>query len=226
MGLKYLNAYPMPNVAGRVQQNYVIQRQQTQNFDDFDIRADWNATQNDRVFARTSYAHDKEDTSTRLPGLPAGYGSGNQFTYGHGGAVGLTHIFSPSLFNDLRLGFQRSELGYLPPYGNVPISANLGIPNANTSSLLGGGALIGGYNSQLEYTGDYGTYRVPENTYQLAEVRAGPKAITWLNLAPTSFAAKSISSGRKPARATSIFGAMASDQDRPGTKRPTSSPAL
>ena len=48
----------------------------------------------------------------------------------------------------------------------MPVSANLGIPHANTSSLLGGGALIGGYNSQLVYTGDYGNYEVPENTYQ------------------------------------------------------------
>ena len=47
-----------------------------------------------------------------------------------------------------------------------PLSKNLGIPNANTSSLLGGGALIGGWNSQLEYTGDYGNYEVPETTYQ------------------------------------------------------------
>ena len=116
VGLNYLNAFPMPNIAGKVQQNYVVQRQQTQNFDDFDIRADWNATQGDRVFARASYAHDKEDTSTRLPGLPAGYGSGSQFTYAHGGALGYTHTFTPALFSDLRLGFQRTNLGYLPPY--------------------------------------------------------------------------------------------------------------
>jgi hypothetical protein len=174
VGLKYLNAYPMPNITGKVQQNYVIQRQQNQNFDDFDVRSDWNATQNDRVFARASYAHDKEDTSTRLPGLPAGYGSGTQFTYAKGGGLGYTHIFTPVLTSDLRLGFQRTDLGYLPPYANVPISANLGIPNANTSPLLGGGALIGGWNSQLEYTGDYGNYEVPENTYQ------GAGSVTWV----------------------------------------------
>jgi hypothetical protein len=166
VGLKYLNAYPMPNITGRVQQNYVIQRQQDQNFDDFDVRSDWNASQNDRLFARASYAHDKEDTSTRLPGLPAGYGSGTQYTYAQGAALGDTHIFSPVLTSELRMGYQRTKLGYDPPYANVPISANLGIPNANTSSLLGGGALLGGWNSQLEYTGDYGNYQVPENTYQ------------------------------------------------------------
>ncbi|MEO8593237.1 MAG: PEGA domain-containing protein [Candidatus Solibacter sp.] len=169
VGLKYLNAYPLPNNGGAVQQNYVVQRQQAQNFDDFDVRGDWNATQNDRLFARTSYAHDKEDTSSRLPSLPAGYGSGNQFTYAHGGVVGYTRIFSPTLVNDLRLGFQQTKLGYVPPFGNESVSADLGIPNANTSPLLGGGALIGGWNSQLEYTGDYGSYRVHENTYQVVD---------------------------------------------------------
>ncbi|MDX2152147.1 MAG: TonB-dependent receptor [Bryobacteraceae bacterium] len=170
VGLKYLNAYPTPNISGKVQQNYVTQRQQSQNFDDFDIRGDWNASEVDRVFARFSYAHDKEDTTSRLPQLPAGYGSGDQYTYAHGAVVGFTHIFNPTLVNDLRLGFQRTNLGYEPPMGDVPVSQNLGIPNANTSSLLGGGALIGGYNSQLEYTGDYGSYKVPQNTYQVADI--------------------------------------------------------
>ena len=112
VGLNYLKAYPLPNIAGKVQQNYVTQRQQTQKFDDFDVRGDWNATQGDRLFARASYAHDKEDTSTRLPGLPAGYGSGSQFTYAHGAALGYTHTFTPALFSDLRLGFQRTNLGF------------------------------------------------------------------------------------------------------------------
>jgi hypothetical protein len=168
VGRNYLNAFPTANIAGKVQQNYVSQRQQTQNFDDFDVRGDWNPRERDRVFARYSYAHDKEDTTTRLPGLPAGFGSGKQFTYAYGAAVGNTHTFSPTLYSDLRLGFQRTKLGYAPPYSDVPLSKNMGIPNANTSSLLGGGALIGGWNSQLEYTGDYGNYVVPENTYQAA----------------------------------------------------------
>ena len=88
-------------------------------------------------------------------------------------ALGYTHTFTPALFSDLRLGFQRTNLGYLPPYSDVPLSKNMGIPNANTSSLLGGGALIGGYNSQLEYTGDYGNYQVPENTFQ------GAGSLSW-----------------------------------------------
>ena len=169
VGLKYLNAYPLPNIGGKVEQNYETQPQQVQNFDDFDIRADWNPTNNDRFFNRFSYAQDSENTSTFLPGLPAGFGTGTQFSYDRGDVLGYTRVFTPTMLNDMRLNFQRTQLGYLPPYGNVPISANLGIPNANTSPLLGGGALIGGNGNQLTYTGDYGTYSVPENTYQFID---------------------------------------------------------
>jgi hypothetical protein len=169
VGLKYLNAYPAANVGGKILNNYVLEPQQVQNFDDFDIRMDWNATQADRVFGRVSYAEDTEVSGTFLQGLPAGFGSGTQFNHDRGAVAGFTHVFSPVMVNDLRVGFQRTNFGYLPPYGNVPISANLGIPNANTSPLLGGGALIGGNGSQLTYTGDYGTYAVPQNTYQAAE---------------------------------------------------------
>jgi hypothetical protein len=169
VGLRYLNAYPAANVPGQILNNYILQPQQVQNFDDFDIRADWNASENDRVFGRFSYAEDNEVSGTFLQGLPAGFGSGTQLNHNRGAAAGYTHTFSPTLLNDLRLNFQRTNFGYLPPFGNVPISANLGIPNANTSPLLGGGALIGGNGSELTYTGDYGTYAVPQDTYQLAD---------------------------------------------------------
>jgi len=176
VGLKYLNAYPQPNVPGAgVENNFTIQEQNIQNFDDFDIRADWLPTEKDLAFVRFSFANDPETTTTVLPGLPAGFGTGSQFTDARGAGVGYTHTFGPTLLSDLRIGFQRTFLGYTPPYDNVPISANLGIPNANTSPLLGGGALIGGYGSQITYTGDYGPYLVPENTYQVAETMSWVK---------------------------------------------------
>ena len=65
-GVKYLNAYPLPNISGKVQQNYVTQRTQHQKFDDFDVRGDWTVRDNDRLFARASYAHDKQNTTSRL----------------------------------------------------------------------------------------------------------------------------------------------------------------
>jgi len=169
-GRNYLQAFPAPNFGGgRVQQNYVTQRSQVQSFNDFDIRIDYNIRDADQLFGRFSYAQDPSTTSSRLPALPAGFGSGQNFNHARGIALGTTHIFNPSVINELRLGYTRVRFGYTPPFNDRAVSAELGIPNANTSRLLGGGALIGGFNNQLEYTGDFGPYLVPENTYQISD---------------------------------------------------------
>jgi len=181
-GQNYLNAYPEPNVTGDnsrcgqatttgicIKQNYLVQRTQIQNFDDFDVRVDYNLSSRDLVFGRYSYGRDKSDTSSRLPALPAGFGSGLQANYPRSFAFGETHTFSPNIVNEFRFGWIRTKFGYTPPFNDEPLSANLGIPNANTLSILGGGALIGGFNDQLEYTGDYGPYQVPEQTWQFSD---------------------------------------------------------
>jgi len=181
-GQAYLKLYPEPNVPGTsdlcgqvntngvcIKQNYVVQRTQIQNFDDFDVRIDWNLASHDSLFGRYSYGKEKENTSSRLPQLPAGFGSGVQSNAPRSVALGETHTFGGSLINEFRFGWIKTQFGYTPPFDNVPLSANLGIPNANTSSVLGGGALIGGFNDQLEYTGDYGPYIVPEQTWQFSD---------------------------------------------------------
>jgi hypothetical protein len=181
-GQNYLKAYPEPNVTGNnplcgqvntngvcIKQNYVTQRKNIQNFDDFDVRVDWNIRSQDTLFGRFSYGRDKEDTTSRLPALPAGFGSGIQANYPKSFALGETHTFGTSVINEFRFGWIKTTFGFTPPFENVPISANLGIPNANTSPLLGGGALIGGFNDQLEFTGDFGLYNVPEQTWQVSD---------------------------------------------------------
>lgn len=181
-GQNYLNAYPEPNVTGAnplcgqantngvcIKQNYATTRTQIQNFDDFDIRVDYSIAAKDSLFGRYSYGRDKSDTSSRLPALPAGFGSGLQANFPRSFALGETHTFTNNLLNEFRFGWIRTKFGFTPPFNDVPLSENLGIPNANTLSILGGGALIGGFNDQLEYTGDYGPYQVPEQTWQYAD---------------------------------------------------------
>jgi hypothetical protein len=169
VGQKYLNAFPLPTLTNKVQQNYYVQEVQTQEFDDFDVRSDYIVSESDIVFGRFSYGQDSSTTTSEFPKLPAGFGTGSNFNRPRGFVLGETHTFSPTLINELRLNWQRELLGYSPPFSDTPISANLGIPNANTSPLLGGGALIGGFGGQLEYTGDYGLYSVPENSYQVVD---------------------------------------------------------
>ncbi len=186
-GSNYLNAYPLPNITSAsdprcsigatlaggdgacIENNYQAHRVQNQRYNDFDVRLDYVFSSADQAFVRYSYGQDIDETTPRLPTLPSGYGSGIQFQHPRSIVLGETHVFGSSLINEFRLGYVRSFLGYEAPFGSVPLSANLGIPNANTSPLLGGGALIGNSGSQLEYTGDYGNYFVPENTYQVAD---------------------------------------------------------
>lgn len=181
-GQSYLNAYPHANIllgsdprcgmtgtdGSCLENNYQAHRVQQQKYNDFDVRLDYVISSKDQAFGRYSYGQDVDITTTKLPTLPSGYGSGTQFQHPRSGVIGETHEFGTSVINEFRMGYVRSFLGYQPPFGATPISANLGIPNANTGPLLGGGALIGNSGSQLEYTGDYGDYFVPEDTYQIA----------------------------------------------------------
>lgn len=164
-GLKYLNAFDAPTRAG-VLNNYYSVRKSIQNFNDFDVRLDYHISQKDSVFGRYSYGQDNFDINSLFTKLPAGFASGSNVNHPRGVAAGYTRTFTPNLINEFRFGYIRPEFAYINPFEGVPVSANLGIVNANRNALLGGGALIGGSNSQIEYTGDGGPYSVPEKTFQ------------------------------------------------------------
>jgi hypothetical protein len=153
VALRYLQAFPLPNRSGFLN-NYVTTRNQTLNSDTFDVRIDGNINDKNQAFGRFSYGRYDQTTTSRLPALPAGFGSGTN------------PIRSRGL---VRVQASRLRYGFTPPFFDTPVSANLGIPNANRDSSLGGGALIGGFNGQLEYTGDFGPYVVPQDTYQIVD---------------------------------------------------------
>jgi hypothetical protein len=171
VGLKYLQTFPLPNVAGAVQNNYVTERQQVRNFDDFDIRADFNATQKDQIFFRYSYAEDGFTVTNSLGACcPSGFGSGDNIFDARGAAAGYTHSFGPHVINEFRFGYISSTYGYNPPNIGQRLGAAIGIPGANPSSLLGGQVLIGGNgNPELDYQGDGGPYNVPQKLYQFTD---------------------------------------------------------
>lgn len=168
VALNYLRAFPLPNLPGNLQ-NYALTRVQTLNSNTFDIRIDGVINEKNQIFGRVSKGDWDQVTTSRLPALPAGPGSGTNPTETRGFVVGLNTVFTSNMINELRLQANRIRYGYVPPFFETAISANLGIPNANRDASLGGGALIGGFNGQLEYTGDFGPYIVPQNTYQIVD---------------------------------------------------------
>lgn len=168
-GLNYLRAFPTANNGSQLQGNYINTRNQLSQQNVYDARVDATINQSNQLFVRGSVGRYAQTLTSRLTTLPSGFGSGSNPTRNSALVVGLNTTFGGNLFNELRVQGNRLRFGYEPPFGDQSVSSALGIVNANRDSTLGGGALIGGYNGQLEYTGDYGAYRVPERTYQVVD---------------------------------------------------------
>jgi hypothetical protein len=168
--MKYFNAYPNPNIAGTVLQNYQVQQHGANNYNTFDTRLDWHLSREDLLFARFSYDNSTNSLSSCLaPNLPACSGTGSNYVHARGYVFGSTHTFSPTIVNEGRLAYIRDNYGYQPPLFGDPVSADLGIVNANRNIETSGGALIGATNNEIEYSGDYGLFAVPQNTYELTD---------------------------------------------------------
>jgi hypothetical protein len=165
--VNYFNAYPAPVRAGVVN-NFLTHEQQFTHYNTFDVRFDWNATTKDVAFVRFSYDNSAFTKTPELGTLPSGFGTGSSYVHARAYALGETHSFNANLINELRIGYNRDDYGYQPPFYGEALSASLGIVNANRSQETSGGALIGG-NAGIDYTGDYGLYAVPQNTYEISD---------------------------------------------------------
>ncbi len=170
-GLNYLNAFPQPNQTNAdgtpaIFNNYTAVPEQTQRFDDFDIRLDAKLTAKDMAFARYSYGQDVLRISSLFQNLPAGYGAGYNPTHPRGVAAGETHIFTPHIVNEVLYGFTRDYYAYVNPESTVPVAQNLGIPSANRSPREMGLSEI---NGGPFGTGDAGPYEVPQKSQEIAD---------------------------------------------------------
>ncbi|MFZ1918729.1 MAG: TonB-dependent receptor [Terriglobales bacterium] len=182
VGMAYLNAFPEPNIAGASMAtnaaNFLGPAHNIETLNDYDARVDFVATAKDTIFARYSIGDDFLENTPWLQGahnaqgfLPSGNGTNPQ--HPRQVAVGYTRLISGSMVNEFHYGYSRPYYGYQQPGYGVAMAQQLGIPNANTSPLLGGFALIGGWYGDLSYVGDYGPYLVVEPTHQFTD------AVSW-----------------------------------------------
>ncbi len=167
-GLNYIRAFPEPNLPG-ILHNFRAVRRDVRHFNDFDVKLDYNMTGKDQVFARYSYGQDQFVLTPRLGTLSSGFGSGSNLNHPRGVAAGEVHTFGSSVVNDFRFGYSRPFYSFLNPFSNIPQANNLGIANANRTPQLGGTPLIGGFNTEIEFSGDGGPFIVPQSSYQYAD---------------------------------------------------------
>lgn len=149
--IKLLSAYPTANVAPLSSNNFGLNsnfqalRPQLDDTHQFDIRVDDNISTKDQVFARYSYSHRRQNVLGTFTGVVdnSGFAQGDFPSLAHDAALSSTHIFSPTMINEARLGYSRLIDSALPVVATQPSSApQFGIQGAPTGPNLGGLPII------------------------------------------------------------------------------------
>jgi hypothetical protein len=174
VSVNYLNAFPLPTRTDRLIGNYFFQQTQIGKYNTFDMRLDWNASAKDLFFFRFSYDNTSSNQNSQLAqnedNPPLNASGQENYLHGRGYDLGYTHTFSTRIVNEARIAYNRDNYGYLPPNYGTSVGAELGIQNTTLGAAVGtGGPLTGGYGTELEYTGDYGPFEVPQNIYEVTD---------------------------------------------------------
>ena len=135
--------FPMPNTNGtNFSNNYVSAPKLYQTHDSFDVRVDQNVSANDQIFARASYGSIPRTIPAPCDTLAD---CGTSATVGDesdkifGAAIGETHIFSPRIVNEFRIGYNRIHMNRVQPYGTTSgLNAKYGIPGIPDAAPNGG----------------------------------------------------------------------------------------
>jgi hypothetical protein len=138
--IKLLNLFPAPNGPGLFN-NYFANPALKNNADQFDVRVDHNFSQKDSLFGRVSYV----DNPTFIPGPFGGIADGGSFSSGDQEArsvntvVSETHLFSSTLVNEVRAGYNRISSSRVQPNSSVSgIPDQFGIPGVPQGNSNGG----------------------------------------------------------------------------------------
>lgn len=156
--LKILQLYPAANAVGQAagtQNNYAVNHAQPDSTNHFDVRMDQDFSAKDQLFGVASYSKRNAFFPGSITGIGsnAGFGGGNLSDLTINTALSETHIFSPTLINELRVGFSRlhtvsnpiltNEPGIPAQFGIQGISqadGNYGLPNIGIAGLTSLGA--------------------------------------------------------------------------------------
>ena len=108
LAANFVNLYPNPNQDG-LKNNYLVNPRSTNSINQGDLRVDHQFSPDNRLFVRLSLTKGDRFLQPPLPGLANGgdYGTGTSNSKTWGAAVGFTHVFSPTMVNELRVGFNR-----------------------------------------------------------------------------------------------------------------------
>ena len=177
VGLNLLQIFPLPNLSGVVN-NLRLNQLTVQSQDEWDGRLDQVFSENDTMFMRYTYGGADQSLPQDFPLEKNGVlnplafvGSSQRVNHAPSTQATLQeiHSFSPSLVNQIALGYTRWYLDVTPvDIGNYT-SQKLGLQGSNTSYEGSGLAVLG----LSGYTGESSSNSIPEivpqNTLQLSD---------------------------------------------------------
>jgi hypothetical protein len=132
--------FPVPNNS-ELFNNYASNPISNNTINQTDARVDQTFSEKDNIFGRFSYVDNPEFIPGPFGGIADGgsFSTGNQLATTYSAALGETHLFSPTLVNEVRLGYNRLSVSRLQPNANTPgIPAEYGIPGVPAGDSNGG----------------------------------------------------------------------------------------
>lgn len=144
--VKLLQLYPAPTVLGKLSNNFLNNPKSTETVNQYDIRIDENFGPNDTLFG----VFDESYFTAFAPGALPGQNDQNDNYPSYAFATGYTHVFTPTLTNEVHVGFGHSTkdqrlfdenvTGLPEQFGiqGIPqVAGNGGLPSFNISGLTG-----------------------------------------------------------------------------------------
>jgi hypothetical protein len=172
--LKFLNLYPAPNVNnGLLYNNYSVARPAVDNTFQWDARMDWTIGAKDTAYSRFSYWNEMGFYTPPLGQILDGGGFGDDGTQkdlGQNFMLSETHVFTQTLTNEARVGYNYMHTGFEHPNAaNLGFAASEGFGGIPTAPLNGG-------LPQVSLTGisnfgspEWSTTSEHENVYQILD---------------------------------------------------------
>ncbi|MGA9670761.1 MAG: TonB-dependent receptor [Terracidiphilus sp.] len=179
--LKMLNLYPLPNTNnGLLYNNYVVNRPALDNTFQWDTRLDWTIGSKDTAYSRYSYWNEMGFYTPPLGPILDGGGFGDDGTQkdlGQNFMLSETHVFTQTLTNEARIGYNYMHTGFEHPNAaNLGFAESVGFGGIPTAPLNGGLPWISFNSGPSTIAGisnfgspEWSTTSEHENVYQIID---------------------------------------------------------
>ena len=191
---KMLGLYPTANTNGtKLYNNYTATRPVTDNTFQWDARADWNISDRDTSYSRYSYWNEVGYNAPPLGNILDGGGfgdDGKQKDYGANYMFSESHVFTQTLTNEARFGFNYLHTGFQHPNAaNLNFAASVGFGGIPQAPLNGGLPAVGvsgisGFGSPTWSTTDEheNVYQILDNVTKIAGSHALKAGVNFQNI--------------------------------------------